>query len=123
MPEKLLIILLNTDPSSPGALGAPFFQATVAASMEYEVEIVFTGSAGLLAKRGVAQGIPLPGSEEGVTIYDLIRQAVDAGVILKVCAPAREFAGGDMIEEIEETVAGGYLIAQAMSGRTVTFTY
>ena len=45
MADKLLIIMVNTDPKNGAELGAPFFQATVAAAMEYEVEIVLTGQA------------------------------------------------------------------------------
>ena len=43
MAEKLLIVMVNTDPTNASELGAPFFQATVAAAMEYEVEVVLTG--------------------------------------------------------------------------------
>ena len=43
MADKLLIVLMNTDPNNPSELGAPFLQACVAAAMEYEVEVIFTG--------------------------------------------------------------------------------
>jgi len=43
MAKKLLIILVNSNPDNPEALGAPFFQATVAAAMDYDVEILMTG--------------------------------------------------------------------------------
>ena len=46
MADKLMIVMVNTDPRNGTELGAPFFQATVAAAMDYEVEIVFTGRAG-----------------------------------------------------------------------------
>ena len=39
MSEKLVIIMANTDPRNGEELGAPIFQATVAAAMEYEVEV------------------------------------------------------------------------------------
>ena len=54
MADKLMIVMVNTDPSDPSELGAPFFQATVAAAMEYEVEVILTGRAGELAIKGVA---------------------------------------------------------------------
>lgn len=38
MAKKLLIVLANTDPRNGEELGAPFFQASVAAAMDYEVE-------------------------------------------------------------------------------------
>jgi predicted peroxiredoxin len=123
MAEKLMIILLNTDAKNPAEVGAPFFQAAVAASLEYEVEIIFTGAAGQLAKKGVAEHLLLQEGGGSRTLYDLIQQAHQAGVSFKVCAPATEIWGGDLIPEVEKTVGGVYMISEAMSDRTVTFTY
>ena len=58
MAEKLMIVMVNTDPANPSELGAPFFQATVAAAMEFEVEVIMTGRAGQLATKGVAENPP-----------------------------------------------------------------
>lgn len=44
-----MIIMVNTGPSDAAELGAPFFQATVAAAMAYEVEVILTARAGELA--------------------------------------------------------------------------
>ena len=49
MADKLMIVMLNTDLKNPAELGAPFFQASVAAAMELDVEIVFSGGAAELA--------------------------------------------------------------------------
>ncbi len=122
MAEKLMVILLNTNPNNPAEVGAPFFQATIAASMEYEVEIIFTGASGQLAQKGVAEKIPLPGGGTR-SLYDVIKQAHEAGVSLKVCAPARELLEDELIPEVEETVGGSYLVMAAMAEGTVTFTY
>ena len=54
MADKLIIVMMNSDPANPSELGAPFFQAAVAAAMEYEVEVLLTGRAGELARKGVA---------------------------------------------------------------------
>lgn len=122
MADKLLIIMVNTDPTNPSELGAPFFQATVAAAMEFEVEVVLTGRAGELAKKGVAEKIFIqPGSPKSV--YDFIKDAHEAGVKFKVCTPTLDLWGEDMIPEIEETVGGAYVISEAMDDDTVTFTY
>ena len=122
MAEKLLIVMVNTDPSNPTELGAPFFQATVAAAMEYEVEIILTGRAGELAKKGVAENIFL--EENGRrSVYEYIRDAHEAGVRFKVCTPTLDLWGHDLIPEIEETVGGAYVISEAMDEDTVTFTY
>ncbi len=122
MADKLLIVMVNSDPDHPAELGAPFFQATVAAAMEYEVEVILTGLSGKLAIKGVAENIPIkPGSEK--TVYDVMREAHEAGVKFKVCTPALEMWGNDLIPEIEETVGGAYVISEAMDDNTVTFTY
>ena len=122
MAQKLLIIMVNTDPANPSELGAPFFQATVAASMDYEVEIVLTGRSGELAKQGVAEKLfMIEGSNR--SIYDIMQESHEAGAKLKICTPTLDIWGEDLIPEIEETVGAAYVISEAMSDGTVTFTY
>lgn len=122
MPDKLMIIMVNTDPNNGAEVGAPFFQATVAAAMDYEVEIIMTGRVGELAKKGVAEKLLI---QEGnsKTVYDFIKEAHDAGVSFKVCTPMLEVWGDDLIAEIDETIGAAYVISEAMSNDTVTFTY
>lgn len=122
MADKLLIILVNTDPRNPSELGAPFFQATVAAAMEYEVEVILTGRAGELAVKGLAETLVVQGSQDK-TVYDFICDAHEAGVTFKVCTPTVEMWGNELIPEIEDTVGGAYVISEAMDDATVTFTY
>jgi len=122
MADKLLIVLSNTDPANPAELGAPFQQAAVAAAMDYDVEVVFTGLAAKLAVKGVAERLyPTPSNDKSA--YDMMRDAHEAGAVFKVCSPALELWGNDLIPEIHETVGGAYLISVAMDDRTVTFTY
>ncbi len=122
MADKLLIVMVNTDPNNSAELGAPFFQATVAAAMEYDVEVILTGRSGELAVRGVAEKIFIkPDSQQ--TVYDYIREAYEAGVKFKVCTPTLELWGDDLIPEITETIGGAYVISEAMDDNTVTFTY
>lgn len=122
MADKLLIIMVNTDPKNGPEMGAPFFQATVAAAMEYDVEIILTGNSGRLAEKGVAENLYV---QEGgsKSIYDLMQEAHQAGVKFKVCTPTIELFGDDLIPEISETVGGAYVISEAMDENTVTFTY
>ena len=122
MADKLLIIMVNTDPGNSSELGAPFFQATVAAAMEYEVEIILSGRAGELAKRGVAERLYVQEGRDK-SVYDVIREAHDAGVVFKVCTPTLDIWGDDLIPEIVETVGAAYVISEAMNDDTVTFTY
>lgn len=122
MADKLLMMMVNTDPRNPSELGAPFFQATVAAAMEYDVTVVLTARAGELAIKGVAEKLFV---QEGSTksVYDFMKDAHEAGVHFKVCTPTLELWGKDLIPEIEETVGGAFVITQAMDDDTVTFTY
>ncbi len=122
MADKLLIIMVNTDPANPSELGAPFFQATVAAAMEFEVEMIFSGRAGELAKTGAAEKMHVQ-EDSSKNVYDLIKDAHEAGVVFKVCTPTLDLWGDDLIPEIVETVGGAYLISEAMDDATVTFTY
>lgn len=122
MADKLLIVLANSDVANANELGAPLFQATAAAAMEYKVEVVFTGRSGELAVTGVAEKLTVDlGSEK--TVYDYIQDAYEAGVKFKICTPALDLWGTDLIPEIEETVGGTYVISEAMDDNTVTFTY
>ncbi len=122
MADKLMIVMVNTDPANGSELGAPFFQATVAAAMEFDVEVIMTGRAGELAKKGVAENLYV---QEGSpkSVYEFIKDAHEAGVTFKVCTPTLELWGDDLIPEIEETVGGAYVISEAMDDDTVTFTY
>lgn len=122
MADKLLIVMVNTDPASTAQLGAVLSQAIVAAAMEYEVEIILAGRAADLAKSGVAADIIVQADGQR-TAYDLICEAHQAGVLFKVCTPVFEAWGGELIAEIDESVGDAYLISEAMDDATVTFTY
>ncbi|MFP4560240.1 MAG: DsrE/DsrF/DrsH-like family protein [Thiohalorhabdus sp.] len=123
--EKLLMVMVNTDPRHGSELGAPFFQATVAAAMEFEVEVVMTGGAGELAKKGVAENLVVQeGSDK--TVYDFIKDAHEAGVKFMACTPTLDLLGVDkdgLIPEVEEVVGGAYVITQAMDEDTCVMTY
>ena len=72
--ERLLIVLVNTDPRNGEELGAPFYHAAVAAALGYQVDVVCTATAGRLLKRGVAEALEVkPGS--GHSVYRFIQDA------------------------------------------------
>jgi len=122
MADKLLVVMANVDITRPAEILPPILQATIAAAMEYEVEVLFTGSAGQLAMKGEAEAILLQ-EEDSKSVYDHIKQAKQAGVVFKICSPALKFWGENLIPEIEETVGGAYIINEAMDDSVVTFTY
>ena len=116
MADKMLIIMANTDPRNVEELGAPIFQASVAAAMEYEVEVVCTATAGRLMKKGVAETLFVKeGSPKSV--YDFIKDAYEAGVKFYCCSPNLDLfdmSKEDLIPECEGIVGGAYLIEQVM---------
>ncbi|VAW64388.1 hypothetical protein MNBD_GAMMA08-2849 [hydrothermal vent metagenome] len=122
MADKLLVVIANVDITRPAEILPPLLQATVAAAMEYEVEVLFTGQAGQLAIKGEADKLLLK-EEDSKSVYDHIKQARTAGVVFKVCTPALQFWGDNIIPEIDETVGGAYIINESMDDSVVTFTY
>ncbi len=125
MATKLLMILVNTDPRNGEELGAPFFQATVAAAMEYEVEVVCTATAGQLMKKGVAEKLVVKeGSDKSV--YDFIKDAHEAGVKFFCCSPNLDLfdmTEDDLIPECSGIVGGAYVIEEVMEGDCKVLTY
>ncbi|MCC7040675.1 MAG: DsrE/DsrF/DrsH-like family protein [Burkholderiales bacterium] len=116
MAKKLLIVMANTDPRNGEELGAPIFQASVAAAMEYEVEVICTATAGRLMKKGVAEKLFVkPGSPKSV--YDFIQDAHEAGAKFYCCSPNLDLfdmSKEDLIPECEGIVGGAYLIERVM---------
>ena len=122
MAERLLIVLSGTDLHNPAELGAPFFQATVAAAMDYPVEIIFTGSSGELVVKGVPETLTVM-KDSPRSVYEFMQEAHEAGVVFSVCSPSVAFFGEHLIPEVDQTVGSAYIISRAMEPGTVTFTY
>ncbi|VAV88895.1 Uncharacterized protein HTH_1884 [hydrothermal vent metagenome] len=116
MADKLIIVMANTDPRNGEELGAPLFQATVAAAMDYEVEVICTATAGILMKKGVAESLVVKeGSPK--TVYDFIKDAHEAGVKFACCSPNLDLfdmTKDELIPECTDVVGGAYLIEQIM---------
>jgi predicted peroxiredoxin len=121
MAEKLIIVMANTDPRNPEELGAPIFQATVAAAMEYEVEVICTATSGILMKKGFAEKLFVKeGSPKSV--YSFIQDAHEAGVKFACCSPNLDLfdmTKDDLIPECSGIVGGAYLIEEIMEDDSV----
>jgi predicted peroxiredoxin len=120
--KKLLIVMSGADPAKPDSCYAPLFQATIAAALAHEVEVVLTGLSGQLAVAGAAQKIEI-NLDTHQTIYDVIQEAHRAGVTFKACNTSLQMAVAELIPEVEEKVGAAYVIDEAMDVNTVTFTY
>jgi uncharacterized protein len=125
MTKKLVVIMANTDARNGEELGAPIFQASVAAAMGYTVEVLCTGTAGKLMKRGVAAQLSVkPGDPK--SIYDFIKDAHQAGVRFVCCSPSLDLfdmSKEDLIPECDAVVGGAYMIEEIMEGGAKVLTY
>lgn len=125
MARKLIVVLANADPHSDEAIGAPIFQASVAASMGYQVEVVCTGNAATILKSGVAEAIHVK-SAEARTVYDFIKEAHAAGVRfhcfstgLDTCAMRKH----DLIAECSGVIGAAHFIEEIMENDCRVLTY
>lgn len=104
-------------------LEPPFHLALLSAMLDAEVIMVFTMSAGLLLKKGVAENlIPKEGRKP---LIETIREAKEAGVKIYVCSPVLDWYGlkrEDFIDEVDDIVGGMFLVTEAMDAN-VTYTF
>ena len=125
MAEKLIVIMANSDPRNGEEVGAPIFQASVAAAMEYDVDVICTATSGRLMKKGVAENLFVKaGSPKSV--YDFIKDAHEAGVKFYCCSPNLDLCDmteDDLIPECSGIVGGAYLIEEVMEGDCKVLTY
>jgi predicted peroxiredoxin len=117
--------MANTDPRNGEELGAPIFQASVAAAMDYEVEVICTATAGRLMKKGEAEKMFVkPGSPKSVLSF--IQDAHEAGVKFFCCSPNLDLfdmTKEDLIPECSGIVGGAYLIEEIMEEDVKVLTY
>ena len=116
MAEKLIIVMANTDTRNGEELGAPIFQATVAAAMEFEVDVICTATSGRLMKKGVAENLY---EKEGSpnSVLDIIKDAHEAGAKFYCCSPKLDLfdmTEDDLIPECEGIIGGAHLIGEIM---------
>lgn len=101
MDDRVLIIM-TSGPDTPRRCATPFFMATLAAAMDYEVDMFFTIDGALLLVKGAADKI-FP-KEGGRSAGGYLEDALDAGVNFKACSASMELHGltkDDLIDEVE----------------------
>ena len=120
MEDKILIIM-TSGPDTPRRCATPFFFATLAAAMEYDVTMFFTIDGTLLLKKGLAQGVfPKAG---GKPISDFIQDALDAGVKFTACTASTELhdlTPEDLIDGVK-MVGGAAMWQMSEDSKTLTF--
>jgi predicted peroxiredoxin len=125
MTQRLLIVLVNTDPRNVEELGAPFYYAAIAAAMDYEVDVLCTATAGKLLLKGVAEKLCVkPGDPK--TIYDWIKEAHDQGARFWACPANLELfdkADSDLIPECKGLMGAATMMQQIMDGECRVLTF
>ena len=122
MSERLVVVVSNSDPRNPCEIVEPIYNATVAASMDYHVEIIFSGRSGEILVSGVAKEVPtLKGDNK--TIATLLKEAMDAGVIIRASKHVTIRWGEELIPEVENVVGAGYIISEVMNNAVKTLSY
>ena len=125
MTQRLLILLVNTDPRNVEELGAPFYYAAVAAAMDYEVDVLCTATAGKLMFKGVAENLTIK-QGEAMTVYGWIKEAHGQGARFWACPANLELfdkTEADLIPECSGVMGAAAMIQGVMDGicRVLTF--
>jgi predicted peroxiredoxin len=123
--NRLLVVLLNTDPRNVEELAAPFYYAAVAAAMDNEVDVLCVATAGKLMFKGVAEKLHVkPGDPK--TVYDWIKEAHDQGARLWACPANLALFGrseSDLIVECNGMMGAAAMIQSVMDGECRVLTF
>ena len=119
MAEDSVLIIMTSGPDTPRRCATPFFFASLAAAMEYEVNMFFTIDGTLLLKKGLAETVfPKAG---GKPVSDFIQDALDAGVNFMACTASTELhdlTPEDLIDGVK-MVGGATMWQLAEDSKTV----
>jgi predicted peroxiredoxin len=122
MDEDRVLIVMTSGPDTPRRCATPFFMATLAASMEYDVTMFFTIDGALLLKKGLAKTIyPKKG---GKSVDEFLQEAVEAGVKLTACTASLELHDlkpEDLIDGVK--MVGGASLWQMAEGMKTVLSF
>lgn len=119
MADDAVLLIMTSGPDTPRRCATPFFFASLAAAMEYEVNMFFTIDGTLLLKKGLAETVyPKAG---GKPVSAFIQDALDAGVNFMACTASTELhdlTPEDLIEGVK-MVGGATMWQLAEDSKTV----
>jgi uncharacterized protein len=119
MADDCVLIIMTSGPDTPRRCATPFFFASLAAAMDYEVNMFFTIDGTLLLKKGMAETVvPKKG---GKPVSDFIQDALDAGVHFLACTASTELHDlqpSDLIDGVK-MVGGATMWQLAEDAKTV----
>jgi uncharacterized protein len=119
MDEDKVLIIMTSGPETPRRCATPFFFATLARAMDYDVTMFFTIDGILLLKQGVAEDVyPKAG---GKSSAEFIQEALESGVKFTACTAATELHDiqvSDLIDGVK-MVGGAAMWQMAEDSKTV----
>ncbi len=122
MDEDRILIMMTSGPDTPRRCATPFFMATLAAAMEYDVTMFFTIDGTLLLKKGLAETVfPKAG---GKSVASYLNEALEAGVKMTACSASTELHGlvpEDLIPEVK--MVGGASFWQMSDGAKTVVSF
>jgi len=122
MGEDKILIVMTSGPDTPRRCATPFFMATLAAAMDYEVTMFFTIDGTLLLKKGLAKTIfPKAG---GKSVEAFLNEALEAGVKMTACTASTELHGlvpEELIPEVK--MVGGASFWQMSDGAKTVVSF
>lgn len=114
-----VMIIMTSGPDTPRRCATPFFFASLAVAMEYDVTMFFTIDGTLLLKKGLAETIfPKAG---GKPVSEFIQDALEAGVKFTACTASTELHDlqpSDLIDGVR-MVGGASMWQMAEDCKTV----
>lgn len=119
MDDDKVMIIMTSGPETPRRCATPFFFATLARAMDYDVTMFFTIDGILLLKKGVADDVyPKAGGKAAI---DFIHEAMEAGVQFTACTAATELHDINVDELIDgvKMVGGAAMWQMAEECKTV----
>ncbi len=121
MAKRMLFILSTAGKGGTGGLAPALAQATVAAAMDVEVELVFTGDAGgLLLDNRLDDTLP---DGSGRAVREAVEQARSLGVRLLLCSPVLARFGPEPERHVDGVVGAAWLVNESLRDDTVVLSY
>jgi len=122
MEEDKILIMMTSGPDTPRRCATPFFMATLAAAMDYDVTMFFTIDGTLLLKKGMAATIfPKAG---GKSVESYLNEALESGVKMTACTASTELHGlaaEDLIDGVK--MVGGASFWQMSDGAKTVVSF
>ena len=119
MADDKVMIIMTSGPDTPRRCATPFFYASLAVAMDYEVTMYFTIDGTLLLKKGLAETVfPKAG---GQPASYFIKDALENGVKFVACTASTELHDlqpSDLIDGVK-MVGGATLWQLAEDCKTV----